>query len=294
MIKSMTGFGKAQLKSKYGTFAVEIRTVNHRYFDISLRAPNSFNMVEDKIKNYVHKSVKRGKVNVSLSHKKAGNGNEDIKIDHKTAGKYYHMLDKLNKKFKLNDSVSIDNILQFPDVIVHEQPEHDAEAMWPFLEKSLKRALAGCDNMRKKEGRNLNKDLDSRIDRIRKSLDAVSKIVPQSLLQHKKNLDRRLKELLNNRFPKIDRNRLETELAFMAKQSDVSEELTRAGSHLGALKETIGSTKEAGRRIDFLLQELQREINTLGSKAGNIKISRCVVDIKSEIEKMREQAQNVE
>jgi len=294
MIKSMTGFGKSEVSSKHGMFSVEIRTVNHRYFDLSSRMPNSLSLLEDRIKRYVHKYVKRGKVNFSLSHKREGRGSSSVRLDKQVIAGYYMMLKKIKKEFKLEDDIKLSHLFSFPDVIVHEHQEYDINLIWPVLESAVKSAIIDCNRMRKKEGKAIYKDLKERIGKISKSLDKITVLIPTFLSEYKSKLDSRLKEILKHRDYNIDKSRLETELAIMARQSDVSEELTRAKSHLSALKNTIASTKEAGRRLDFILQELQREINTLGSKAASIKISRVVVDVKSEIEKMREQAQNVE
>ncbi|MFH1853801.1 MAG: YicC/YloC family endoribonuclease [Candidatus Omnitrophota bacterium] len=294
MIKSMTGFGKGEVSGKLGRFTVEIRTVNHKYFDVSSRIPNSLNQLEDRIKKCVHEYIKRGKVNLTLSHKRGANDLVAIRIDEEAADRYYRILKKIKAKFNLKDDMTLSHMLSFPDVVVQEQPDHDVHSMWPILEKAIKSASINCNRMREKEGRALYNDLSGHLLKISISLNEISKITPSVVSEYKHKLDTRIKEILKGKSYHIDRPRLETELAIFAKQSDVSEELARAKSHLEALKDTLTSTKEAGRRLDFLLQELQREINTLGSKAPSTKISRLVIDIKGEIEKMREQAQNVE
>jgi uncharacterized protein (TIGR00255 family) len=204
------------------------------------------------------------------------------------------MLKTLKSKFKLQDDIKLSHLLSFPDLIAQDQPEHDANAMWPAIEKAVKAASLNCNKMREKEGRALYKDISRRIRKISDSIDGICAIIPGLVADYKRKLEEKIIELLEGKSYVIDRQRLETELAIFAKQSDVSEELTRAKSHLAALKETLLLTTEAGRRLDFILQELQREINTLGSKISSTKISRSVVDIKSEIEKIREQAQNIE
>ncbi|MFC1667116.1 YicC/YloC family endoribonuclease [Candidatus Omnitrophota bacterium] len=294
MIKSMTGFGKGESKGKFGRFVVEMRAVNHRYFDVSSRMPNSLSQLEGKVKNYIHRYVKRGKVNFSLSHRRTEKGFDSIKIDDKAIEKYHKMLSRINNKFRLKDEVKLSHILSFPDVIIQEHPEYDADSMWPAVAQAVKKAVFDCDRMRAKEGRALYRDLAKRIDKILNSVNKIARLMPGFVSEYKAKLDSRIKDVVKRRDYEIDRSRLETELAIFARQCDVSEEITRAKSHLKALRDTLGSAKEAGRRLDFILQELQREINTLGSKAGSVKISGFVVDIKSEIEKMREQTQNVE
>jgi len=294
MIKSMTGFGKGESKGKFGRFIVEIRTVNHRYFDVSSRIPNSLTMLEDRIKNYVHKHIRRGKVNLFLSHRMLEKGIGSAKLNDEAIEKYYKMLNKIKRRFKLKDDIKLPYIISFPDVIMQEQPEYEPSSMWPVLEGAVKKAVLGCNRMREKEGRALYKDLAKRIGKISECVNKISRLVPEIVSDYKTRLDSSIEEILKRQQYDVDRKRLETELAVFARQSDVSEEITRAKSHLKALKDTLSSTKEAGRRLDFILQELQREINTLGSKASSVKISRLVVDIKSEMEKMREQAQNIE
>jgi len=294
MIKSMTGFGKGESVGKFGRFAVEIRAVNHRYFDVSSRVPNSLGQLEDKIKNCLHQYIKRGKVNLALSHRRGEKDDRAAKIDEKAAVRYYRMLKTLKSRFKLQDDIKLSHLLFFPDVIAQDQPEHDANAMWPVIEKAVKAAALDCNKMREKEGRALYKDISGRMRTISDSIDEICTMIPGLVLDYKRKLEEKILELLEGKSYVIDKQRLETELAIFAKQSDVSEELTRAKSHLVALKETLLLTTEAGRRLDFILQELQREINTLGSKISGIKVSRSVVDIKSEIEKIREQAQNIE
>lgn len=294
MIKSMTGFGKGEAKGRFGRFTVEVRTVNHRYFDVSSRMPNSLGTLEDKAKHFINKYVKRGKVNLSLLHKKGDKDLGSAKLNDEAIEKYYKMLNKLKKRLRLSDEVSLSHILSFPDVIIQEQQAHDASSIWSAIEPALKKAVLDCDSMRKKEGKALYKDLSGRIKKVADSIDKISKLAPMLILEYRNILHTRIKEILKRDDYDIDKARVETELAIFAKQCDVSEEITRAKSHLGAMKETLESNTEAGRRLDFILQELQREINTLGSKAGAVKISGLVVDVKSEIDKMREQAQNVE
>ena len=294
MIKSMTGFGKGESTGKFGRFIVEVRTVNHRYFDLTVRLPHNLNQLEEKIKNYTHKYIKRGKVNFSLLHRKGEKALDPITIDYEAAEKYCKLLNKLKAKFKLKDDIKLSHMLSFPDVIVQEHPEHKFASMWPFIEKAVKKAVSDCDKMKKKEGNAIYRDLSKRITKVSKSVDKIATLVPEIVVSYQARLDSSVKNILKSRNYEIDRKRLETEVAMFARQCDVSEEITRSKSHLSALKNALLSNGESGRRLDFILQELQREINTLGAKAGSTTISRLVVDIKSEIEKMREQAQNVE
>ena len=293
MIKSMTGFGRGEASGKAGRFTVEIRTVNHRYFDMSSRIPASLNQIEDRLKKYVHHYIRRGKVNFSLFYHKHGKGYKSIRLNEEAVEQYYKMLTKVKKNFALHDEVSLSHILLFPDVIVQEQDESELETLWPLIEKAVNKAVLTCNKMRAQEGKALCRDFDQRVGSIVSAVKALEKVAPKVLDNYKDKLKKRLRTLMPKGYD-VDKGRLETELALYAKQCDISEEITRIKSHLKSLKAGLLSSKETGRRLDFLLQELQREVNTLGAKAGGVKISTIVINIKSEIEKMREQAQNVE
>ncbi|MBU4342517.1 MAG: YicC family protein [Candidatus Omnitrophica bacterium] len=294
MIKSMTGFGKGETGSKFGSFIVEIRTVNHRFFDVSSRIPNSLNQLEDKVKHLVHGYVRRGKVNLSLMHKKSEKNFKSVKLDEEAISRYYQLLKKVRNGFKIKDDIKLSHILSFPDVFVQEQEEHDLNLLWPIIEKTVAKAAIDCNKMREKEGRALYRDLSKRIEEVSHCIKKIAGLAPGVVSQQKHKLDARVRAIMKRRNYDIDKARIETEIALFARQCDVTEEITRARSHIAALRNALNSSKEAGRRLDFILQELQREVNTLGSKAGDVKISRLVVDIKSEIEKIREQVQNVE
>jgi len=292
MIKSMTGFGKGEAKNKLGAFTVEIRTVNHRYFDLSAKIPNGLALLEDKIKEFLHKEIKRGKVNLFLSCRSEGSDYESVSFDKKAAAKYHKILAGIKKQLDIKEEIKLSHVLSFPDVITKEQKRVDMDATWLSVKEAVSKAAFDCNKMREREGRALGKDFSSRISRLAGYIDAISGLAPQVVAGYKNKLDSRIKDIIRDK--KIDDARLETELALFAKQCDVSEEITRFKSHLEGFRKAMEAGQEAGRKLDFILQELNREINTLGAKANDIKISRIVINVKSELEKMREQAQNVE
>ncbi|OIO33873.1 MAG: YicC family protein [Candidatus Omnitrophica bacterium CG1_02_40_15] len=292
MIKSMTGFGKGETKSKSGVFTVEIRTVNHRYFDLSSKIPNSLVLLEDRIKELLNKDIKRGKVNLFLSHRASEKDSGLITFDKQAIDKYYKILAEVKKRLDIKEEIKLSHILSFTDVIIHEERGFDIDAMWVFIKEAAVKAVSDCNKMREREGKALYKDFSARITRISNYIDTVSGMAPSVVAEYKSRLDARIKDIVKNKA--IDQTRLETELALFAKQCDISEELTRIKSHLEGFRKALEAGKEAGRKLDFILQELNREINTLGAKANDIKITRIVINIKSELEKMREQAQNVE
>jgi uncharacterized protein (TIGR00255 family) len=292
MIKSMTGFGKSVTRSAFGVFIVEIRTVNHRFFDLSSKVPNGLSVLEDRIKEFLQKNIKRGKVNFFLTHRSCQNNYEALTFDEKAVSKYYKVLQHIRKKFHIKEDIEISDLLSFPDVIVHEQEELDVEAMWGYVEKSMKNAVKDCNTMRDREGKALYKDIAGRIKNVSGIVQNIEELAPGIVVEYKHRLDAKIKELLDNK--NVDKERLELEVALFAKQCDISEELTRAKSHLDGFHKALQSDDESGRRLDFILQELNREINTMGQKANSVKIAGFVIDIKSELEKIREQVQNIE
>lgn len=288
----MTGFGKAEVKSKSGVFTVEIRTVNHRYFDLSSKIPNGLMLLEDRIKELLNKDIKRGKVNLFLSHRSIEKELESITFDKEAVDKYCRILGEIKKRLGTKEDIKLSHILSFTDVIVHEEKCLDIDGIWPSVKEAAAKAVSDCNKMREREGKALYKDFSARLSKISSYIDTVSELAPAVVEEYKRKLDSRIKDIVKAQ--PIDEARLETELAIFAKQCDISEELTRAKSHLEGFKKAIETGEEAGRKLDFILQELNREINTLGAKANDIKISRIVINIKSELEKLREQAQNVE
>jgi uncharacterized protein (TIGR00255 family) len=292
MIKSMTGFGKGEVKNKLGVFTVEIRTVNHRYFDLSAKLPNGLMLLEDKIKELLHKDIKRGKANLFLSCRSNENDYESISFDKQAVAKYHKILVGIKKQLDIKEEIRLSHVLSFADVITKEQKSVDMDAMWLSVKEAVLKAASDCNKMREREGKALGKDFTARISKLSSYVDAISGMAPLVVAEYKRRLDSRIKDIVKNK--NIDEARLETELALFAKQCDISEEITRFKSHLEGFKKAMETKEEAGRKLDFILQELNREVNTLGAKANDIKIARLVINIKSELEKMREQAQNIE
>ncbi len=288
----MTGFGKGEAKGKSGAFTAEIRTVNHRYFDLSSKIPNGLMLIEDRIKELLHKDIKRGKVSFFLSHRPLVKEAESITFDKKAVNKYKRVLTDIKKQAGIKEEMKLSHILSFTDVIVHEQKALDMESMWVTIKDATAKAVIDCNRMREREGKALYKDIYSRIEEISASIDAISEMAPGVVAEYKLKLDSRIREIARDK--DIDAGRLETELALFARQCDITEEVTRFKSHVDGIIKALDTGEEAGRKMDFILQELNREINTLGAKANDIRISRIAISIKSELEKIREQVQNVE
>jgi uncharacterized protein (TIGR00255 family) len=292
MIKSMTGFGKGEVKNKLGVFTAEIRAVNHRYFDFSAKIPNSLTLLEDRIKELLHKDIKRGKVNLFLSCRSIENEYETVSFNKQAVAKYQKILVGIKKQLGIKEEIRLSHVLSFADVITREQKPVDMDMIWLSVKEAVVKAASDCNKMREREGRALSKDFVSRISALLVYVEAISDMAPLVVTEYKQRLDSRIKDIVKNK--DIDNARLETELALFAKQCDISEEITRFKSHLEGFTKAMETKEEAGRKLDFILQELNREVNTLGAKANDIKIARLVINIKSELEKMREQAQNIE
>lgn len=288
----MTGFGLGQSKTKFGNFVVEIRSVNHRFFDMTTRAPNHLQALEPRIKDEARKKVRRGRVSLYLSHERPEEVYEELTVDEKVASAYYKLLLKLKKDLKLSDEIGLDQIASFPDVITYEKKEEVVDRLWLPIKRALDKALDGLVAMRKAEGKRLSADMAKRLRVIEGMLDRIKRRSRVAVEKYKHRLASRVKELASGL--EMDETRLATEVAIFAERSDITEEVTRIASHLNAFGAALSGDEEVGRTLDFILQEIFREANTISAKAGDYEISQAVIAIKSELEKVREQVQNIE
>jgi len=292
MIRSMTGFGRGEAKFKNGKVTVEIKTVNHKFFDETLKLPNGIAAFEDRIKEVLQKSLRRGKVNLNLVYDGRLLKNERITINRKAAKSYCDELSKLKKHLGLKDDVAMKDIVALPGVLSYEAMEANLSAIWPKVKAALEKAIDRVIADREKEGRSIYADLAKRAKHIAAMLSVIKSRAHLNINEYRKRFADRIKDLASGR--EIDRGRLEIEVAIFAKNSDISEEINRLANHLVHFNSTIASSGEVGKKLDFIAQELHREINTIGSKASDFKISKNVIEIKGEIEKIREQAKNLE
>lgn len=292
MIKSMTGFGRGEARGKYGTIVVEIRTLNHRFFEPLLRLPNHFSFFEGRMKEYLQKKIKRGRINLYLTYERK-KGEDSVSVDKVLVRKYRKVICDLKKELGLKSDIAIGELLAlFPGIIVHQETEVKIEQCWPGVKKAMASALETALRMRITEGRSLYKDFIQRVNAISVNVVQIRGRVPAVVTEYKRKLTARVKELKS--LPGFDRGRLEEEVAIFAKNCDVTEEIIRLAAHLNNFKKGLDKKGEVGRELDFITQELHREINTVGSKANDFKISQWVIKVKSEIEKVREQVQNIE
>ena len=292
MVKSMTGYGRAEQTLHDRKITVELRSVNNRYLDCSVRMPRLYLFAEDAIKTKVQKSISRGKVDVFITLDASGAEQMNVSVNRPVADGYYSALKELAQTYGLQDDISVSLLSRFQDVLLVEKAEEDAEAVAQDICAVLDQALADFDQMRTREGQRLADDIAARAAAIENLVSIVEERSPQTVSEYRTRLENRMKEVLEN--TQIDPARILTEAAIFADKVAVDEETVRLRSHISQLREMLSKGGATGRKLDFLIQEFNREANTIGSKCSDIEIARHVVDIKAEIEKIREQVQNIE
>ncbi|MGN0666586.1 MAG: YicC/YloC family endoribonuclease [Huintestinicola sp.] len=292
MIKSMTGFGRAEQTINGRDILVEIRSVNHRFYEFSARVPRAYSYIEDKLKSYMNGRISRGKVEVSVSISSVEGVDALIQVNTGVAKGYVDALRKANEELGLRDDLSLSQIMRLPDIFNVRKTVDDEEVIWNDVRTVAAEALERFISMRETEGEKMREDVLSRIDSISVMVAEIEKLSPVSTENYRAKLYARLSEVLNDK--NVDEQRIVTEAAIFADKTAVAEETVRLRSHMKQFKELVTLDEPIGRKLDFLIQEFNRESNTIGSKAQDIAITRIVVDLKSEIEKIREQIQNIE
>lgn len=293
MIKSMTAFGRAEIASDEGTFVVEIRCVNRRYGEVSVRLPQLWLPLEDRIKKLVTQRVARGRVDVTVRMKVDGGIVPQIAVNVPLAKAHFEALRDLTATLGIKEPVALDTLLGIEGIITVCEPEVDLERSWGVLSRCVLEALGSVEAMRVAEGQAIYDDFKDRLEKIEQQIHTLKAMAPSVLSDYHQRLTERIKVLTEGRV-ELDPSRLAQEAAFLADKSDITEEIVRAESHVKQFRTMLETEEPVGRALDFLLQELNREINTIGSKAGDAELSQKVVGLKSEIEKIREQVQNVE
>lgn len=291
MIRSMTGFGRGRVLFRQGTITAEIKTVNHKFFDATLKMPSALASREEDVKEMLQKRIERGKVYCSLVCDGVRLKEERVAFNAKVAAQYCHELTALARQLRLDGGLRMRDIVSLPGVLTYEASEGPLDKAWPAVKRAIERALARLAIERAKEGKALYRDLIKRSKRISAMLAAIRSRAHLTVEEYRKRFIERAKELTGG---ELNAGRLEMEVAIYAKSCDISEEITRLENHLDNFNKTIAAGSEAGKKLDFIAQELHRETNTIGSKSGDFRISKCVIEIKGEIEKIREQAKNVE
>ena len=295
MIKSMTAFGRAKREGESKNITVELKSVNSRYFDCSVKMPRAYIFLEERIKNYVQKNaIGRGKVDVFLTVENLKTENVSVGIDEGYARSYIEALRALRDTFGLADDISVMSVARNQDVFSYAREDEDLEEEWELIRSVLDEAIAGYVEMRSVEGAKAEADIKAKIEQVRAYAAEVEEISATDTVGYRDKLEARLRAILDDNNVTIDENRLLTECAVWADKIAIDEELVRLRSHFGAFYDIINSPEPSGRKLDFLMQELNRETNTIGSKANNARIARIVVNMKGELEKIREQIQNIE
>jgi uncharacterized protein (TIGR00255 family) len=293
-MKSMTGYGRGECAQDGFKVTIELSSVNRKQSEIAVFLPRELESLESRIRDEVNRRIARGRLTAKVSlHAADGAATGRVRLNASLAKSYARELNRLAKELKLAGSITLDTLARAPGVLQTEDELTDADAFWPAVEKALRKALGDLIKMREREGTHLAKDLQNRIAALRKSVGRVQKHAPEVVKRYQEQLRERIKNA-GLEMPGVDDERLLKEIVYFADRSDVSEELTRLQSHFQQFDDCVKSNEPVGRTLDFLAQEMIREVNTIGSKANDSLISREVVGLKAEVEKFREQVQNVE
>ena len=292
MIRSMTGYGRGEFASEDRKFIVEIKSVNHRYQDISIKLPRSMNYLEDKVRKTLAKDIHRGKTDVYITFTTLSSKDVSIEVNETLAAAYISELRRLKNKYELTSTDTLGLVAKFPDVITVEKVQEDENVIWNTLLPALTEALEKFLAMREAEGSALKSDILKKADGIAEIVNTIKERSPLVVLDYQEKLKNRLEELLGG--IEVDQQRIATEVAIFADRGCIDEEVIRLESHIAQLRSIFEAGGQVGRKLDFLIQEMNREANTIASKSNDINITNATIALKSDIEKIREQVQNIE
>ncbi len=290
-MKSMTGFGRASLESNGKNYIIEIKTVNNKYSDITVKSPKRLSFMEDKIRKQIANRITRGKVEVSVSFFDFSNKSKNVVLNKEIAKEYIKQLKEIADENNLSENISVVEIAKLPDILNSIDSDNDEEIAGEALQ-CLNMALDSLIEMRKTEGENIKQDLLVRIERVQNLVDKIAENSKGIVEEYVSKLEKRVKEILKTDV--VDENRIAQEAVIYADKTSIEEELTRLNSHIVQFKELVNSDGPVGKKLDFMIQEMNRETNTIGSKAGSGEITKAVIDLKVELEDIREQIQNIE
>ena len=288
----MTGFGRGEATADGKVWLAEIRCVNNRFLDLKIKLPRRYAQLEERIKQKISSCHQRGRVDLLLSVSGDFSDQQKVSVNLGLAREYHDALSQLTDELSLDGSGKLALLAHYPDIIVREQAEEDIEQVWPLLDTALTVAIEQCEVMRQTEGVALQQDIAERIVSFEKTVDSVEAALPQILVTRRQKLEERLEKLLGG--VQLDPQRLAQEVAILADKSDVTEELVRLRSHIQQFQSSLAEDGAVGRKLDFLIQEFLREVNTLASKINDANIAHLTVELKGELEKIREQVQNIE
>ena len=293
VIASMTGFGRSEISSKGITVMTEVRSVNSRYLDVTFRLPKTISHREKEIRDIIRSYLNRGSLNVVIKLSYEANGAAPLQVNTVAAKSYYRLLNDLRKSVRLTERVKLEHLLTFSEILEPVEEEDSGEEEWSLIQDSIRQAMETLNEMRRQEGRELFVDLEKRVRWMDETLNKLEEMSKARIPEERKNLQERIALLAEDKFV-IDQNRLELEIALMADKLDVTEECVRYRSHNKFFLEAFQKNEAAGRKLNFLVQEMNREANTIGSKSNDAEIAHLVVGLKEELEKIREQLQNIE
>ncbi len=292
MIKSMTGFGRCEITENNRKFTVEMKSVNHRYLDVNIKMPKKLNFFESAIRNELKNFISRGKVDVFITYEDFTENNTTIRYNKEVAGEYMKYLKQIAQDFELDDDIRVSTLSRYPEVLTMEEVTLDEEELWKGLQKAIVGASEGFVQTRIVEGENLKVDLIDKLNHMLELVDFISERSPQIIKEYREKLAAKVQEMIGD--VQVDEARLLTEVTIFADKSCVDEELVRLRSHIETTKNTLEAGGSIGRKLDFIAQEMNREANTTLSKSNDLEISNCAIELKTEIEKVREQIQNIE
>ena len=292
MIKSMTGYGRCERIIGTKKITAELKSVNHRFSDYNIKVPRQYGFLEDRVRQFISKEVARGKIDVYVSIESCGEADKTVTVNKELAGNYVEILRDLCETFLLKDDISVSTIASFTDIFRAEPKRDDEEEIWTAVSEVLTDAVSSFISMRAREGERIERDLRERVTYMKSLANEIDKLSPMAVQVYKAKLYQKIKEVIDEREP--DDTRILTEVAIFADKVAVNEETVRLASHYDEFFTILDSNEPAGRKLDFLIQEINREVNTIGSKASDLEIAKLVVTLKGEIEKLREQIQNIE
>lgn len=293
MIKSMTGFGRCELSDGERKFTVEMKGVNHRYLDVNIRMPKKLNFFETSIRSLLKQSVSRGKVDIFITYEDLSEGQAVLKYNASLAREYMESLKEMEEQFGLENDVRVSTLSRYPEVLTMEEQALDEEEIWNCLKKAMERAISQFVETRTMEGENLRRDIIEKLDGMMELVEFIEVRSPQIIAEYREKLEEKVRELLAD--TQIDDSRIAAEVVIFADKICTDEEVVRLKSHISHMKDVLLSDEAGiGRKLDFIAQEMNREANTILSKANDLEVSNKGIDLKTEIEKVREQIQNIE
>lgn len=292
MIKSMTGFGRCEIQKESRKFTVELKGVNHRYLDVNIRMPKKLNFFETSIRSLLKKYVNRGKIDIFITYEDTSENQVSLKYNSSLAGEYLKYLKQMEEEFGLENDIRVSSLSRYPEVITMEEQCEDEEELWNGLKEALEGAFSQFVETRTNEGENLRRDILEKLDGMENLVAYIEERSPEIMAEYRTKLETKVRELLAD--TQLEESRIAAEVILFADKICTDEEVVRLKSHIGHMRNTLGEKEGIGRKLDFIAQEMNREANTILSKANDLEVSNCAIGLKTEIEKVREQIQNIE